>query len=26
MSAAGKELGVQVIVQHEDVFRFMHRI
>lgn len=26
MSAVGKELGVQVIVQHEDVFRFMHRI
>jgi ACT domain-containing protein len=26
MSAIGTELGVQVIVQHEDVFRFMHRI
>ncbi len=26
MAAIGKELGVQVIVQHEDVFRFMHRI
>jgi ACT domain-containing protein len=26
MSAIGIELGVQVIVQHEDVFRFMHRI
>jgi ACT domain-containing protein len=26
MSDIGKELGVQVIVQHEDVFRFMHRI
>jgi len=26
MSAMGTELGVQVIVQHEDVFRFMHRI
>jgi ACT domain-containing protein len=26
MSAIGRELGVQVIVQHEDVFRFMHRI
>jgi ACT domain-containing protein len=26
MSAIGKELGVEVIVQHEDVFRFMHRI
>ncbi len=26
MTAIGNELGVQVIVQHEDVFRFMHRI
>lgn len=26
MSNIGKELGVQVIVQHEDAFRFMHRI
>ncbi len=26
MTAIGTELGVQVIVQHEDVFRFMHRI
>jgi ACT domain-containing protein len=26
MRAIGKELGVEVIVQHEDVFRFMHRI
>ncbi|WP_225071359.1 ACT domain-containing protein [Desulfuromonas sp. CSMB_57] len=26
MQAIGKELGVEVIVQHEDVFRFMHRI
>lgn len=26
MSAIGAELGVQVIIQHEDVFRFMHRI
>jgi ACT domain-containing protein len=26
MSAIGKELGVEVIVKHEDVFRFMHRI
>jgi ACT domain-containing protein len=26
MSLIGAELGVQVIVQHEDVFRFMHRI
>lgn len=26
ISDIGKELSVQVIVQHEDVFRFMHRI
>jgi ACT domain-containing protein len=26
MSDIGKELGVEVIVQHEDAFRFMHRI
>ena len=26
MSAVGTGLGVQVIVQHEDVFRFMHRL
>ncbi len=26
MQAIGKELSVEVIVQHEDVFRFMHRI
>jgi ACT domain-containing protein len=26
MSLIGAELEVQVIVQHEDVFRFMHRI
>jgi len=26
MTAIGTALGVQVIVQHEDVFRFMHRI
>ena len=26
MTAVGNELGVQVIIQHEDVFRFMHRI
>jgi ACT domain-containing protein len=26
MSDIGNKLGVQVIVQHEDVFRFMHRI
>ncbi|WP_457612012.1 ACT domain-containing protein [Methanocaldococcus sp.] len=22
----GKELGVEVIVQHEDIFKYMHRI
>ncbi len=26
MNAIGDELGVKVIIQHEDVFRFMHRI
>ncbi|WP_094229205.1 ACT domain-containing protein [Methanolobus psychrotolerans] len=26
MSGTGSELGVEVKVQHEDVFRFMHRI
>ncbi|WP_340819068.1 ACT domain-containing protein [Methanolobus sp. WCC4] len=26
MSEKGSELGVEVKVQHEDVFRFMHRI
>lgn len=26
MSAEGKSLGVEVKVQHEDAFRFMHRI
>jgi ACT domain-containing protein len=26
MIAEGKSLGVEVKVQHEDVFRFMHRI
>jgi len=26
MTAIGEELGVQVMVQHEDIFRFMHRI
>ena len=26
MSAVGKELGVEINVQHEDAFRFMHRI
>lgn len=26
LDAAGKELGVQVRIQHEDIFNFMHRI
>jgi ACT domain-containing protein len=26
MNTIGDELGVKVIIQHEDVFRFMHRI
>jgi ACT domain-containing protein len=26
MSTVGKELGVEINVQHEDAFRFMHRI
>lgn len=26
MSEIGKELGVEINVQHEDAFRFMHRI
>lgn len=26
MNAIGAELGVQIIIQHEDVFRYMHRI
>jgi ACT domain-containing protein len=26
MSSKGQELGVEVKVQHEDAFRFMHRI
>ncbi|MDD3042137.1 MAG: ACT domain-containing protein [Methanosarcinaceae archaeon] len=26
MEAEGKNLGVEVKVQHEDIFRFMHRI
>lgn len=26
LEAKGKELGLQVRIQHEDVFRFMHRI
>jgi ACT domain-containing protein len=23
---AGKEIGVKVIVQHEDIFKYMHRV
>ncbi|ABK98243.1 ACT domain-containing protein [Pelobacter propionicus] len=26
MNSIGDDLGVKVIIQHEDVFRFMHRI
>lgn len=26
MSTIGKDLGVEINVQHEDAFRFMHRI
>ncbi|ADC69416.1 ACT domain-containing protein [Methanocaldococcus sp. FS406-22] len=26
LEKAGKGLGVQVIVQHEDIFKYMHRI
>jgi len=26
LEAKGRDLGVQVTIQHEDVFRFMHRI
>lgn len=26
LQAAGEELNLQVMVQHEDVFRYMHRI
>lgn len=26
LEAKGKELGVKVTAQHEDIFRFMHRI
>ncbi len=26
LDAKGKEMGLQVRIQHEDVFRFMHRI
>jgi ACT domain-containing protein len=26
LSQAGQELGVNIVVQHEDIFRYMHRI
>ena len=26
LAAAGTELGVKITVQHEDIFRYMHRI
>jgi ACT domain-containing protein len=26
LKSKGEEIGVQIAVQHEDVFRFMHRI
>ncbi len=26
LEKTGKELGVEVIVQHEDIFKYMHRI
>jgi ACT domain-containing protein len=26
LTAKGQELGLQVTVQHEDIFNFMHRI
>lgn len=26
LEAKAEELGVQVLIQHEDIFRFMHRI
>ncbi|XRO75792.1 ACT domain-containing protein [Methanocaldococcus sp. 28A] len=26
LEKAGEELGVKVIVQHEDIFKYMHRI
>lgn len=26
LTEAGKELGLQVTVQHEDIFKFMHRV
>ena len=26
LNTAGQELGVNIVVQHEDIFRYMHRI
>lgn len=26
LNQAGQELGVNIVVQHEDIFRYMHRI
>lgn len=26
LAQAGKDLGVNIVVQHEDIFRYMHRI
>jgi ACT domain-containing protein len=26
LQTAGTELGVKIVVQHEDIFRYMHRI
>ena len=26
LTESGKDLGVKIVVQHEDIFRYMHRI
>ena len=26
LSQVGQEIGVNIVVQHEDIFRYMHRI
>lgn len=26
LKAAGESLGVKIVIQHEDIFRYMHRI
>jgi ACT domain-containing protein len=26
LNGVGKELGVNIVIQHEDIFRYMHRI